>query len=165
MTGDDEVLIAFLDERDFEKARLVLEDYCSLGGYDDFVSDREGRLVGLGFAGQRARFVAVSFDSFLAWCALSNAPPTSARLEAFAATIETFRREPQAPPSPFIVRPAVPVDGAELGRLGPPIDAASYRSWLACIRASSSPELLDAYASLVIESWAGSTVSADQGSR
>jgi hypothetical protein len=165
MSGDDdEVLIPFLDEGDFEKARLVLEDYRSLGTYDDFVCDREGRLVGLGFAGRPARLVAVSFDGFLAWCGSIQALPTSAGLEAFAAMIEAFRREPQACPEPFIVSPAEQVDSAARGRLRVPVDATSYRSWLACLGAPSSPDLLDAYASLVIESWAGSMVPADQGS-
>jgi hypothetical protein len=89
----EEILIPDFDRRDFERARATLVEYRDFGTYEDFRCDREGRLMGLAFAGQQARLAPVSFDGFLSWCASAGRPPTGDQLDAFAAMAE----EPSAP--------------------------------------------------------------------
>ncbi len=62
---DEEFFIPFLDRADFERARLSVDEYREFCDYEEFRCDREGRIMGLAFAGQRARLVSVSFNGFL----------------------------------------------------------------------------------------------------
>jgi hypothetical protein len=148
---DEELLIPFLGRADFERARLILDEYCEFEAYEDFQSDREGRVVGLALAGVRARLAPVSFDGFLSWCASAGEQPTSARLDDFAAMVNSFRRNPRAAPRPFIAGGHDSVEAADRPAFNAPLDPLSYRDWLARRGEAPSPALLDAYASLGVE--------------
>jgi hypothetical protein len=148
-----ELPVALLDRADFERARLTLDEYREYADYGDYRCDREGRLMGLVFAGQTARLALVSFAAFQSWCALLRELPTAERLDDFAASVEAFRRGPWVKLRPVFAgyRAKAAVD--ERSTLSVPVDPVSYRQWLMCLGEDPSPALLDAYASLLVEFW------------
>jgi hypothetical protein len=148
-----EILIATLDQAGFERAQSAIDVFQQHDSYEDYRCDREGRLLGLAFAGQGARLVPVSIDHFLTWSASTGEPPTAARLDAFVALIEAFRRDPKARPGPFLGTDAVSESAVRRDSLSFPVDSGSYRDWLACLGESSPESLLCAYAGLLAEAW------------
>ena len=151
--AEEEILIGMLDGAGFERAQSAIDGFQQHESYEDYRCDREGRLLGLAFAGQRARLVPVSIDHFLAWSASTGEPPTAARLDAFVALIETFRRDSEARPRPFLAPGAVNESVAARDSFSVPVDSGPYEDWLACLGERSSVSLLDAYAGLLVEAW------------
>jgi hypothetical protein len=149
----DEISIAMLSPSDFEAARAAVEGFEAWQTFEDYRSDRDGRLLGLAFAGQRARLTPISLSSFLAWCASKDFRPTAERLEEFAAIVDTLRRNPETSLDPFLMSES---RGEGLDHCGPftvPVNSRSYEQWLACLRESPSAALLEVYAGLLAETW------------
>jgi len=136
--AEEEILIGMLDGAGFERAQSAIDGFQQHESYEDYRCDREGRLLGLAFAGQRARLVPVSIDHFLAWSASTGEPATAARLDAFVALIEAFRRDPKARPRPFLAPGAMNESIAGRDSFSVPIDSASYedgsRAWARDLR-------------------------------
>ena len=147
---DEEIVIPDLNRMDFERARMTLAEYRDFVTYEDFRCDREGRLLGLAFAGQPARLARISFGGFLVWCANLGRPPTGAGLDAFAAN-GSDRRDSPPPLRRFLPPSDERIEPSPAGTNDAPVDPAAYGRWLACLGAASSPALLDAYAALVRE--------------
>ena len=150
---DGEIVIATLDRPDFERARRAVEGFDQWATYEDFQCDRDGWLIGLGSAGQCARFAPVSIDHFLSWTACADVAPTVGNLDEFAELVESFRRNPHAR---FKARlaPDFPISGRTLdGRFCVPVDSRAYWEWPECLRNNPSESLLNAYAGLLLELW------------
>jgi len=148
----EEVLIALVDRSEFEEARRTIAGFEPWISYDDYRSEREGRLIGLAVAGQRARFVPVSLRAFLDWSASSGAQPTAGRLDVFAAlgaSIGAFSGAAQGSADPRAVSAGPWTVYRPTGRS---VDLASYRAWLSCLCEKPSDALLDAYVALIVES-------------
>jgi hypothetical protein len=82
---EDEVAIAVLDRADFRRAIRTVRGFEQWASYEDYRMEREGRLVGLGLAGQKARLAPVSLDRFLCWSRSTGRPPHASLLDAFSA--------------------------------------------------------------------------------
>ena len=121
--------------------------------FEDYRCDREGRLLGLTFAGQHARLVPVSIDHFLAWSASTGEPATVARLDEFAELVESFRRNPHSLFEACLSHESSGAKRTADGGFFVPVDPRSYQEWLECIRNNPSDALLDVYAGLLLELW------------
>ena len=51
---EDDILIAIVDSADFERAKATIAGFEQWASYEDYRCEREGRLLGLAFAGQSA---------------------------------------------------------------------------------------------------------------
>jgi hypothetical protein len=148
--GSAEMLVPLIERSEFELARAAIEGFEPWATYVDYLSEREGRRIGLASAGQDARLAPVSVRAFLDWSATSATRPTLALLDRYAAMAMPtwpFPGGPQATEGP-----AGP--SATHSRTGMAIDQASYREWLECLGEQPSDALLERYAALVVESWA-----------
>ena len=87
-TITDGYSIAIFERADFERAKEVIEGFEQWASYEDYLCERDGRLLGLAFAGQNARLAPVSIDGFLVWSRSIGAPAIASRLDAFAAQAE-----------------------------------------------------------------------------
>lgn len=150
--AEEEILIGMVDRAGFERAQAI-DGFEQHKSYEDYRCDREGRLLGLAFAGQRARLVPVSLDHFLSWSASTGEPPTVAQLDEFVALIEGFRRDPDARPRQFYGHDQVNESVAPRNSLSVTVDTRSYEDWLACLGERSSKSMLCAYAGLLAEAW------------
>jgi hypothetical protein len=86
--ADEEILIPMINLDEFNRAKdniVGLGDHYS---YEDYLYEREGRLMGLTFAGQKARIVKIPTEPFLSWSISMQRTPTIAELDLFAALIE-----------------------------------------------------------------------------
>ena len=156
----EEVVLADLDERDFARARTFIEGFDRWVSFDDFVCERDGLHIGLSSGGQKVHLAAVSVRAFEQWTAHSGIMPSVQALDEFAARVRAFRLDPDLP-----VESLPTANWSRGGREhGPrdgcftiPIAPLLYSSWVKSLGRLGiflpSPSI-DAYARILIESWA-----------
>ena len=141
---EDQIRIAILDRRDFERARGSIAGLAQWASYDDYRSEREGRAMALAMAGLRARLSLVPLGDFLASGEPLDGPPTDAFGVAWDA-----RPSPRAPSRSFGRQYA---GGRNRGTaFDVPIDPWSYLAWLDCLGEQPSEAHFEAYRALVAE--------------
>lgn len=77
---EDDILIAIVEAADFERAKATIAGFAQWASYEDYRCEREGRLLGLAFAGQNASLAPISIDGFLAWSQSAGASRRALRL-------------------------------------------------------------------------------------
>jgi hypothetical protein len=144
------IWVTLVARSEFELARALIAGFEPWATYDDYRSERDGRILGLAAAGLRARPARVSVSGFVEWSAANGVGRTLEELEAFAArstrSVSASRRRSRAAASRLVT---IDLDA------GVVVDAAAYREWLACLREQPSDELLAAYRALMVESRGG----------
>lgn len=90
--ADEEILIPTINSDEFDRARGIIVGLENRHPYEDYLCEREGRLMGLAYAGQKARIVRIPIEPFLSWSGSLRRSPTVAELDLFAALME-FHRE------------------------------------------------------------------------
>jgi hypothetical protein len=86
--ADEEILIPTINPEEFDRAKDNIVGLDDHHPYEDYLREREGRLMGLAYAGQRARIVRIPIEPFLSWSGSLPRIPTIAELDLFAALIE-----------------------------------------------------------------------------
>ncbi len=82
--AQDEILIAIFGRADFERAKQTIAGFDQWTSYEDYRCEREGRLLSLAFAGQKAKFAPITIDGFLEWSRTTGGVANASRLESFA---------------------------------------------------------------------------------
>ena len=88
--ADEEILIPTINSDEFDRAKDCIVGLHDQHPYEDYLCEREGRLMGLDFAGQKARIVRIPIETFLSWSGSLPRTPTTAELDLFAALIELY---------------------------------------------------------------------------
>jgi hypothetical protein len=156
------LVLAVLDNRDFARAQAIITGFDRWLSFDDFVSELDGRYIGLSCAGYEPQFASISLRSFELWMLHSGISSTISALNEFAARIHEF-----------CLYPALPVEGvatmdwsrdadigARDGRFKIPIAAALYEKWLEAFSGldifTETPSI-DTYARMLVEFYTDST--------
>lgn len=80
----NKLFIGVVSAADFERARGRVAELLNYGGYDDWLSSRYGRFMGLSLGGADASLVTVVLEDFLGWCGDRKIRPSVAALDVFA---------------------------------------------------------------------------------
>lgn len=78
-------VLAWLDRRDFARARRAAPGFSLWGDHSEFVAERDALFLGYGDAGLTARRQRVPFEAFCRWVRLTGAPLDIDGLDEFAA--------------------------------------------------------------------------------
>lgn len=81
----------------FEKARLWIPALKRYSTFSDWCDEREGKLIGLNYAGVNMSVVRLSFDGFLDWIQAGGRKPNLKNLDEFAAFVAKYRDMPNLP--------------------------------------------------------------------
>jgi hypothetical protein len=63
--ADEEILIPTINSDEFDRAKDNIVGLGDHHPYEDYLCEREGRLIGLAFAGQKARIVRIPIEPLL----------------------------------------------------------------------------------------------------
>jgi hypothetical protein len=148
-------VLAWLDRRDFARAREQEPGFSIWGSHSEFRRERDALYLGYGAAGVRAHIQHVPFAAFEGWARLTGAPLDLDGLDEFAAHWRWRADNPQAlicarfgePGDPE--RNAIEADGAQCLRVRPE----NFVRWRDDFAKASLfvPPSLDAYAAHVVE--------------
>jgi hypothetical protein len=151
-------VLAVLDERDFARAQAIIGGFDRWLSFDDFVSERDGRYIGLSCAGYEPQFASISLHSFELWTLHSGISASIPALDEFAARIHEFRLYPDLP-----VEGVAALDWSRDADIGPrdgrfriPIAADLYEKWLGTFSGldifKETPSV-DTYARMLVKLW------------
>src|ERR1700753_3495648 len=91
------VVLAILDQENFDAAQSWIRDLAAWRDVDDFVQERESAYFGYGTAGVSAHLQPVSCAGFERWTRLTGAPSDLPSLDLFAEHWYWRKRNPSSP--------------------------------------------------------------------
>jgi len=146
------VSVSLLGRSDFERACTTVRGF-NWTTFDEYLSHRDGLVIGLASAGQRTFLVPVSIAHFMAWSEARGVPPGSDGLEAFAGLVFVLRRG-----RGITIRGSLEPRRERLRQYDEntvtvPVHQERYREWLICLGLGPTDDLLHAYARLTVEEW------------
>jgi hypothetical protein len=178
-SGGGAVAMAVISEEEFAWAQVTVPDLAYHAGYQEWLDCREGFQMGLAMAGVEVKTVSVVLSPFLAWCRLTDSPPSEQALDLFASVILVLRLPPEPAVLALVREGDFEAHAADVGafvrhisferwrehreRIGEKLKAAGVRveelpirvgdfiEWGRCLGESSGEKALDAYAALVLE--------------